>query len=54
MYLLKVNGTKQYCIDIIEANIEKTKYFVFNWEKEFTEDGKVISIMNLKNIEKLQ
>ena len=39
---------------MIEVNIEKTKYFVFNWGKEFTEDGKVISIMNLKNIEKFQ
>ena len=54
MYLLKVNGTKQYWINMIEANIEKTKDFIFNWETEFTEDGKVISMMNLKNMEKLQ
>ncbi len=52
--LSKFKGTKQILMDIIEGNKDKTKYFISNWETGFKKYGKVIYMVNLTNMEKLQ
>lgn len=43
-------GSKQDWMEMIEVDKEKIKDFVFNWEKGFTEDGKIVSIINITNM----
>ena len=43
-------GSKQDWLEMIEAYKEKTKDFVFNSETGFTEDIKIVSMMNITNM----